>query len=235
MARTPIAVSPPQPAGPPDASFDHANFYYRFEYAGPFTATIFSATTIGSGDMGAASLAYSGMVVRIIEGTGRGQERSIATNDQTTLTVSPGWSVLPDATSTFVVAEGSWKFGAVSATSPVQFEVSYHVGTVLQISGRGANVNNQEGTADLCPLTRWPLGGGQSDAGHSWCSRVSTECARRRKCNYFRHRICNTWITSPPFQVEPCRYSPGMSCSLRVAILWRWRSTTLPAASYSTK
>ena len=157
--------APPQPAGPTDASFDHANFYYRFEYAGPFIATIFSAITIGSVDMGAASLAYSSMVVRIIEGTGRGQERSIATNDQTTLTVSPGWSVLPDSTSTFVVAEGSWKFGAVSATSPVQFEVSYRAGTVLQISGRGANVHNQEGTADLCPLTRWALGAGQSDAG----------------------------------------------------------------------
>ncbi|MGI8960632.1 MAG: phage tail protein [Bryobacteraceae bacterium] len=157
--------APPQPAGPTDASFDHANFYHRFEYAGPFMATISSATTIGSGDMGAASLAYSGMVVRIIEGTGRGQERSIATNDQSTLTITPGWSVLPDPTSSFVVAEGSWKFGAVSATTPVQFEISYHAGAVLQISGRGANVHNQEGTADLCPLTRWPLGGGKSDAG----------------------------------------------------------------------
>jgi len=157
--------APAQPAGPPDTSFDHANFYYRFEYAGPFTTTLFSATMIGSGDMDAASLAYSGMVVRIIEGTGRGQERLIATNDQTTLTVSPAWSVLPDPTSTFVIAEGSWKFGAVSATSPVQFEISYRAGAVLQISGRGANVNDQEGTAELCPLTRWPLGGGKSDAG----------------------------------------------------------------------
>lgn len=157
--------APPQPIGPPDASFDHANFYYRYEYAGPFTATIFSANTIGSADMGATGLAYTGMVVRIIEGTGRGQERSIATNDQTTLTVTPVWSVVPDATSSFVIAEASWKFGAVSATSPAQFEISYQIGTVIHISGRGANVNNQEGTPDLCPMTRWALGGGQSDAG----------------------------------------------------------------------
>jgi Putative phage tail protein len=178
----------PQPAGPPDASFDHANFYYRFEYAGPFTATIFSATTIGSADMGAASLAYSAMVVRIIEGTGRGQERSIATNDQTTLTITAGWSVLPDSTSIFGVAEGSWKFGAVSATTPVRFEISYHAGTVLQISGRGANVNNQEGTAELCPLTRWPLGEGRSDAGLPGSPEFLLT-ARRRKCNHLRHRV----------------------------------------------
>ncbi len=130
----------PQPIGPPDASFDHANFYYRFEYAGPFQATMFSSNTIGSVDMGATSLAYAGMSVRIIEGTGRGQERVIATNDQTTLTVSSSWSLVPDASSSFVVAEGAWKFGAVSANSPVQFEIAYEEGTVLQISGRGANV-----------------------------------------------------------------------------------------------
>jgi len=155
----------PQPIGPPDASFDHANFYYRFEYAGPYPATIISATTIGWADMAATSSAYNGMVVRIIEGTGRGQERTITANDQTTLTVSPAWSVLPDATSTFVIAEPSWRFAAVSATSPAQFQVAYETGSVVQISGRGANVSNQEGTPDLCPLTRWTLGGQSSDAG----------------------------------------------------------------------
>ncbi|MBV9301364.1 MAG: phage tail protein [Acidobacteriaceae bacterium] len=156
---------PPQPAGPPDVNFDHANFYYRFEYAGPFTATVFSATSIGSADMGATNLAYSGMVVRIIEGTGRGQERVIAANDQTTLTVTQAWSINPDLSSTFVVAEGSWKFGAVSMTSIAQFEITYRAGTVIHVSGRGANVLNQEGTPDLCPLTRWALGAGESDTG----------------------------------------------------------------------
>lgn len=169
--KQPIAASyidtgaAPQPIGPPDASFDHANFYYRFEYAGPFPTDIFSPTTIGWSDMGATASAYAGMVVRIIEGTGRGQELSIAANDQTTLTVTPGWSVTPDATSTFVIAEPSWRFGAVSATTPVQFEVLYETGSVVQISGRGANVSNQEGTPDLCPLTRWTLGGQAPDAG----------------------------------------------------------------------
>jgi Putative phage tail protein len=155
----------PQPIGPPDASFDHANFYYRYEYAGPFLATSFSSNTIGSTDMGATSLAYVGMVVRIIEGTGRGQERSISTNDQTTVTITSTWSVLPDATSTFVIAESSWRFAAVSANSPVQFELPYRTGTVIQISGRAANVHNQEGTPDLCPLTRWALGQQQPDVG----------------------------------------------------------------------
>jgi hypothetical protein len=47
----------------------------------------------------------------------------------------------------------------------VQFEIPYSVGAAIQISGRAANVNNQEGSPDLCPLTRWTLGGAQPDAG----------------------------------------------------------------------
>ncbi|MBV9763115.1 MAG: hypothetical protein JO340_21310 [Acidobacteriaceae bacterium] len=156
---------PPQPIGPPDANFDHANFYYRFEYAGPYPATIMSSTTIGWSDMGATVSAYNGMVARIIEGTGQGQERTISSNNETTLTVTPAWSVIPDATSTFVIAEPSWRFAALSATSPAQFQIAYQSGSVVEISGRGANVNNQEGTPDLCPLTRWTLGGQVSDAG----------------------------------------------------------------------
>ncbi len=154
-----------EPIGPPDSSFDHANFYYRYEYAGPFIADITSLSTIGRSDMNAANTAYSGMVVRIIEGTGRGQERLIAGNTETTLTVTPNWSVLPDTTSQFVIAEGSWKLAAVTSTSPARFEIPYQTGTAIQISGRAANVANQESAADLCPLTRCKLGAGQADAG----------------------------------------------------------------------
>ncbi len=154
----------PNPVGPPDANFDHANFYWRYEYSSAYLAGTFTATTIGTGtgDSWATPNVYIGKLVRILEGTGTGQERPVVGNDDTTLTVSPRWSVVPDATSTFVVTEGSWRFAAVSATSPVQFEIPYRTGDAIQISGRGANVNNQEGTADLCPLTRWTLGQQQS-------------------------------------------------------------------------
>lgn len=154
---------PPLPFGPPDASFDHANFYYRYENAGPFYTNSATSTTITCNDLGATNLAYVGMAVRIIEGTGMGQERTISTNDQTTLTISSAWSVLPDTTSIFVIAEASWHFAAVTSTSPAQFEIPYRAGDVIQISGRSANVNNLECTADLCPLTRWALGQDQTD------------------------------------------------------------------------
>jgi hypothetical protein len=154
----------PQPIGPPDPNFDHANFYYRFELAGPYRVTASTPTTISNSDMGATASAYIGMVARIISGTGAGQENQITANDATTLTVTPAWSTQPDATSRFVVTEASWRFGAATATSPAQFEVPYRIGTVLEISGRSANVNNQECAADLCPNTPVPLGDQNTDS-----------------------------------------------------------------------
>ncbi len=157
-----------QPVGPPDPNFDHANFYYRLQLAGPVQADSFSATTIGSQNFGATPTAYAGRSVRLIQGTGTGQERKITTNDATTLTVTPPWTIIPDASTQFVIAEPAWKFSAVSSTSPVEFEVPNQMGTVVEITGRGANARDQEGTAELCPITSWIVGGGtgnQLDSG----------------------------------------------------------------------
>ncbi|MGA7411700.1 MAG: phage tail protein [Bryobacteraceae bacterium] len=148
------------PVGPPDPNYDHANFYYRLELAGPFLATAFSATTIASADMGSTAAQFSGMLCRIIGGTGLGQEQKIVGNDQTTVTVSPAWSVVPDVTSQFVITEASWRFGAVSVTSPAQFEVPNQAGTVIEVSGRAANVYDLE-----CSASCVRLPAGLSEAG----------------------------------------------------------------------
>ncbi len=154
-----------EPIGLPDSSFDHANFYYRYEFAGPFTVTDASRTAIGCRDMGAVTQAYFNMVVRIIGGTGKGQERQISANDSTTLTVILPWTTVPDHTSQFVISESAWKFAAVSATTPAKFQIPYRAGSVLQITGRAANVLNQESSPDLSSLTRVPLGNQDPDFG----------------------------------------------------------------------
>ena len=147
-----------QPAGPPDGNFDHANFYYRFEIAGPFQVTAASRRGLVCSELSATPAAYSGMLVRITEGPGKGQERSITGNKVTELAVTSDWISMPDQNSVFVICESSWRFAGISAVSPVQFSVPYRAKSILQITGRGANVHNQEGTPELCPLTRVPLG-----------------------------------------------------------------------------
>lgn len=83
-----------------------------------FPSTI-TPTTIGDanfvnaynapGISGLASNAEVGNRVRIIAGTGRGQERSIISNTPTVLTIDRPWTTLPDTTSRFIVEEGVWQ------------------------------------------------------------------------------------------------------------------------------
>ncbi|HSU33364.1 MAG TPA: phage tail protein [Bryobacteraceae bacterium] len=156
-----------QPIGPPDSNFDHANFYYRGQYTPIYKVTAATSNTIASADMNSVPSAYANTprVVRIAAGTGVGQERAVIANDTTSLTVSPAWSITPDETSSFAVVDSSWKFAAVSTTSPAQFQIPYQAGTTIQISGRCANVQNQEGSADLCPMTIWNVSGTTPDTG----------------------------------------------------------------------
>ena len=130
--------------GPPDANYDHANFYWRLELQPEVAVSIHSATTIGNSTLGMLTNDFTGGVARITRGTGATQERAVIANDATTLTVTPPWTMEPDSTSFFVVAEATWKFGGLSATSPAQIEVPNQTGATVEISGRSANVLDQE-------------------------------------------------------------------------------------------
>ncbi len=145
--------------GPPDDNYDHANFYWRLELQPEAGVGIVAATTIGNATLGMLPNDFKGAVARITRGTGVAQERAILGNTSTTLTVSPGWTIDPDTTSFFVVANATWNFGGASATSPVTIEVPNQTGATVEISGRSANVLNQESAVELNPLTRWQIGG----------------------------------------------------------------------------
>jgi len=144
---------------PPDANFDHANFYWRSELQPEIAVTAQTPASVANGTLQMAVNAYRGMTARITRGTGAGQERTVTANSATSLTVSPPWTAVPDATSFFTVAEAGWHFGAVTQSSPVQFAIPNRSGEVVQLTGRSANVNNVECSAELCTVTRWAIGG----------------------------------------------------------------------------
>ena len=58
-----------------------------------------------------------------------------------------------------MVADSTWNFGGLGATSPVTIEVPNQTGATVEISGRSANALNQESAVELNPLTRWQIGG----------------------------------------------------------------------------
>lgn len=156
------AGATPQLTGPPDRNYDHANFYWRWELQPEVAAGIESATTIGNSTLGMLPDDFKGAKVRIRRGTGALQERAVTGNTGTTLTVTPAWTVTPDNTSYFVVAESTWNFGAVGTVSPVHVQVPNRRGETVEISGRSANVLDQESLYELNPLTSWQIGGAGS-------------------------------------------------------------------------
>ena len=146
--------------GPPDENFDHANFYWRLELQPEVAASLHSSTTVGNATLGMAVNEFKDQVVLITRGPGARQERRIIGNTATTLTIAPPWSVEPQAASYFTVSEGTWKFAGLGSGSPIEFEVVNRPGATVQVSGRSANVHDQESAYELNPLTRWQLTGG---------------------------------------------------------------------------
>lgn len=146
--------------GPADANFDHANFYWRLELQPESAATIYGSTTIGNDALQMTANRYRNAIARITRGRGAGQEQLIAGNTATTLALASAWTVTPDASSHFAVAEAGWQFGAVSSTSPVQFGIPNRSGETVEILGRAANAAGVECAAELSTVTRWQIGGG---------------------------------------------------------------------------
>jgi hypothetical protein len=149
---------------PPDENYDHANFYWRFELQPEVEADAFSANTIANSKLNMLPNDFRDGTAVITRGRGAGQERTVLTNDATTFTVSPKWDITPDATSQFVIAEPSWRFGALTVQGPAEFDVPNRPNATVHITGRSANVHDQECAPELSPVTRYRILGSDSGA-----------------------------------------------------------------------
>lgn len=155
----------PELIGPPDPNYDHANFYWRLELQPETRVSSQSANSVTGSALSMTANQFRGAIVRITAGKGAGQERPVIANEETSLTVAPEWDIEPDESSSFCVAEASWKFGALTVDGPAEFEVPNRKNATVHISGRSANVRDEECPAEISPLTRWRIGGcGGADA-----------------------------------------------------------------------
>ena len=158
----------PQLQGPPDPNYNHANFYWRMELQPEEAVTSASATTIANSTLGMLTNDFTGSLVRVTRGTGAAQERTIVSNTATALTVTPAWTVTPDATSFFTIADSTWTFAGLGSTSPVNIQVPNRPGATVEISGRSANAQDNETAEALNPVTSHQIAGeagGGADSG----------------------------------------------------------------------
>lgn len=152
-------------SGPPDQYFDHANFYWRMELHPPANVTSLSSGAIVSAGMNWTDNQFQGQRVRIASGRGKGQERTISSNTHDSLTVTGDWTVAPDNTSQFLIAEGNWHFASQTSASPAEFEIPNRRDAVVHVTGRSANSADVESAEGLAPITRWTIGGTGGSGG----------------------------------------------------------------------
>jgi hypothetical protein len=67
------------------------------------TATAATSTTLTNSGASMTTNIHAGSIIRIIDGTGDGQTRGIASNTATQFTVTVAWDITPDTTSRYVV------------------------------------------------------------------------------------------------------------------------------------
>ncbi|MCC6389517.1 MAG: hypothetical protein IT167_02855 [Bryobacterales bacterium] len=149
----------PAIAPAPDENYDHANVYWRYELHPPIPATVYTDTTIGNPSLSMAVNEFAGQTVTVTSGRGQGQERTIQFHTGTVLTVSPKWTVTPDASSTFTIADRNWQFATRSKEGTAEFTVPNRDGMTIHVSVRAANARDEECMYSLSPLTRRRLTG----------------------------------------------------------------------------
>lgn len=99
-----------------------------------------------------------GYLVRIIAGTGAGQEKRILSNTATTYTIDGTWETEPDATSIFVVDRSTWEVEVNVARLPTSREGDVQVEAFLPLKNlNGTTLYIEAATIDhlgrACPST----------------------------------------------------------------------------------
>ncbi|MGH9862841.1 MAG: putative Ig domain-containing protein [Candidatus Acidiferrales bacterium] len=111
------------------------------------TVNTFSATTIGNSTLSLIPDAHVGQLAIIVGGSGTGQERQITSNTSTTLTVSPSWDPIPDATSLFQISKigKDYTMAIGAACDPVNNPGACFVERV-SVADDGSQANSDSGT-----------------------------------------------------------------------------------------
>lgn len=114
-----------------------------------------------------------GRIVRIIAGTGRNQKRKIVDNDMTTITVDPAWDTDPDATSVFIVEDGS-TLGSIPSTqisnadptaeTVSTFSIDNYVGEVILVQAFSSDVDGNLAVESDSPYRELYVFGGDGTA-----------------------------------------------------------------------
>ena len=145
--------------GPPDENYDHANAYWRMQTLPSTDVGDASASSVTGIDLQVSENSLRGQVVRISDGLGAGQERTVVSNAGQVINVTPAWTIVPTAANKFTVVESGWRFGASTSGETLEFDVPNQSGANVEVVLRSANVLDRECAYELSQLLIWTIGG----------------------------------------------------------------------------
>ena len=121
-----ITVQPPCVRGTPEDSVEPGDvMIVRSQPTGWTDKSITNAlwnNSVNEAQFGVEGMipgAEKGLLVRIINGTGKGQRRIVTDNDQVTHFIDQAWDVLPAADSIYIVEAPDWVYTAESASPEI--------------------------------------------------------------------------------------------------------------------
>lgn len=184
------------------------------------TATAGAASTLTNSGKSWSTNQWTNYQIRITDGTGKGQIRTISSNTGTVITVSSAWDLTPDATSVYSI-EGNDDFMYLTGNAAVtmyRFQVSTNTWTTLSPTaarggapGAGASLNWVDSVPD------WTLGSGEAPL--SFGSGLVKQ--NGRYIYSFRGNTtnildaydiaANTWISNIPYGNQFETFSTGTS------------------------
>jgi hypothetical protein len=147
-----------------------------------------------SGVGGLAVNAETDKVLRIIQGTGKGQQWPIASNTATTVTINGAFDPIPDTTSIWIITEAAVYDSADSPSMPVTMGVANEAGSTVVVEVDCVDQYGQESVNNLAPVRDIYIWGCQG-------TRTVTTTSTQTKTD--GHVFCDSTAGSFTFQLLP--------------------------------
>jgi hypothetical protein len=152
------------PQLPPDSNYSRLRSWFRQLFLVDQTPTSWTTTSITRSSLNLVVDRWVGKKLVIRSGTGKGQERVITTNSETTLTFDQAWDILPDATSKFSIVEPAWTMAEESDTDLITVMLPLFSTSSFEVNLRSVSKDGSELDPLEAPSVVWQVGVGSTSS-----------------------------------------------------------------------
>ncbi len=150
---------------PPDNNYAKLRAYFRRQYLPAQVPDSFSSTSIGKAALALTPNEWNGKLIVIRSGTGRGQERLIASHTTNVFILDRPWTTIPDSTSQFAIVHDEWTRAEESESDSITVYLPLLSTETFDVSLRSVAADGDEVESAESPHLIWQVGVGSSGNG----------------------------------------------------------------------